>query len=151
MISFISELKKHNFLVKLDTNGSRPEIIKLLIERQLIDYIAMDIKAPIKKYNEVTRVPVNKEALQKSINLLQNGKVDYEFRTTVIPSFFKKEDALQIGKWLKGSKKFVLQQFKPDVPLLDQKLADVKPYPPVVLHDFKKMLEPYFRMVEIRN
>src|SRR3989338_1289419 len=108
---FISKIKSRGFKVKLDTNGARPDILKSLIDDGLLDYIAMDIKSSKEKYSKAAGIKVDIDKIQESINLIRDSGVDYEFRTTVVPDFFSEEDAKSIGEWLKGSKKYALQQF----------------------------------------
>ena len=100
LYNFIKEIKAMGFLVKLDSNGSNPKILEKLINDNLLDYIAMDIKAPLEKYSEITNVKVNTDNIQKSINLIMNSDVDYEFRTTVIKSQLSFDDFENIGKQL---------------------------------------------------
>lgn len=147
--NFIKKIKKIGLLVKVDTNGSRPELLKKLIDNKLVDYVAMDIKVPLEKYDNAARVNVNKENIQKSVDILKQGKVDFEFRTTVVPDFFTKEDCVEIGKWLKGSKKYCLQQFRP-MKTLDKAYERKKSYPKEQFDEFKKILEKYINKVEIR-
>jgi len=147
---FAKKIKELGFLVMIETNGSNPGMIKELIDEELVDYIAMDIKAPLEKYDEVAGVKVDKEKIQQSINIIRNSGVDYEFRSTVTPKYFKKGDALAIGKWLKGSKQFYLQQFRPGK-TLDKALEKVKPYPPEKLKEFAKIMKPYLKSVKIRG
>ena len=147
---FMKKIKELGFLVMLETNGSRPKMIKQLIDKELIDYIAMDIKATLKKYDEVAGVKVDKKKIQESIDIIRNSGVDYEFRTTVIPKYFKKKDALAIGKWLKGSKSYYLQQFRKEK-TLDKTLEKVEPYPPEKLKEFAKIMKHYFKSVKIRG
>jgi len=149
IIDFIKKIKKIGLLVKVDTNGSRPELLKKIIDNNLVDYIAMDIKAPLEKYDNAVRVKVDKEKIKKSVDLLKENKVDYEFRTTVVPDFFKEEDAVEIGKWLKNSKKYCLQQFRP-MNTLDKAYEKKKPYPIEKFSEFKKILEKYIDKVEVR-
>ncbi len=147
---FLSEIKKLGFLVKLDTNGANPKMLKELIEKKLVDYIAMDIKAPLKDYDKVAKVKVNKKDIQESINLIKKSKVDYEFRTTVVPKFTGKKEIKEIGKWLKGSKRYYLQQFRA-VKTLDKTFEKVKPYPPEKLKEFAKIMKPFFKSVKVRG
>ena len=147
---FMKKVKDLGFLVLLETNGTNPEMIKELIKDKLVDYIAMDIKAPLEKYDEITGVKTNKEAIQESINTIRESGIDYEFRTTVIPKHFKEEDALAIGKWLKGSKKYTLQQFKPEKTLNeDYKKAEY--YGPEKLEELANLMRPFFSSVRVRG
>lgn len=121
--SFIKKIKEKQFLVKLDTNGSNPKMLKDLVSKKLIDYVAMDIKLPKERYSELTKDP---DKIEESVEFLKKNKVDYEFRTTVIPDVLKKEDILSIAKWLKGAKKYYLQNFRPEK-TLDPKFEKIKP------------------------
>src|SRR5690554_5488754 len=85
LYNFIVKIKDINLNIKLDTNGSNPELIKSLIDDKLIDYIAMDIKGPLDKYECIIDNKINTDKIIKSISLIKNSKVDYEFRTTVVP------------------------------------------------------------------
>lgn len=118
---FIKEIKGLGFAVKLDTNGTNPEMLNTLIQEKLIDYVAMDIKAPIgqysDKYSEVTCSSVNIDNILKSIEILKNSQIyqnfDYEFRTTVVKSQLTTDDFEEIGELIKGAKKYYLQKFVP--------------------------------------
>ena len=110
-----SRLKKMGFLVKVDTNGTNPTMLKELIDRGLVDYIAMDIKAPLtgKKYSKATDINAEKMLgkVKESIKLLLGSNMDYEFRTTVVPTLHDEEDIKQICLSLRGCRKYVLQRF----------------------------------------
>ncbi len=110
-----SRLKKMGFLVKLDTNGTNPKMLKELVDRGLVDYVAMDIKAPLseRKYSKATGVNLKEmlEKVKESVNLLLESNMDYEFRTTVVPTLHEEEDIKQICRSLMGCRKYVLQKF----------------------------------------
>jgi len=108
---FICDVKKIGYSVKLDTNGTNPRILKKLIDGKLLDYVAMDIKAPPYKYDQICRTYVDINKIQESINLLMQGRVDYEFRTTFVPQL-NEEDILCIAGRIKGARLYVLQQFR---------------------------------------
>lgn len=109
----IENIKQMGYLVKLDTNGTRPEILRKLIEADLLDYVAMDIKNSKEKYSLSAGISqVNIEKICESIELLKSDVVDYEFRTTVMKELHKKEDFEAISQWLAGSKKYFLQAYK---------------------------------------
>ncbi len=145
---FIQNIRAKGFLVKLDTNGSNSEMLKDLVKNNLIDFIAMDIKTSMLKYKEVG---AKNEIYQvkKSINIIKNSNKDYEFRTTAVPKIVNEKDVKDIGKWLKGSKKFVLQQFRPGN-LLNPNFENVKPYSLQELQKMVKILEPHVEEVEVR-
>lgn len=108
---FIGNVKDMGYLVKLDTNGTRPEVIKKLCDKNLLDYIAMDVKAPMKKYSEICRTSIDEKALLESIHVIRNSDVDYEFRTTYCPQL-NEDDIRDIGELISGAKKYVLQQYR---------------------------------------
>lgn len=107
---FIKTVKEMGYLIKLDTNGLRPDVLKRLLSKNLLDYVAMDVKAPLHKYNQVTRVNIKQENLLKSIELLKNANIDYEFRTTFTPDLTL-EDINEIGTLVEGAKNFSLQKY----------------------------------------
>ncbi|MCK4353216.1 anaerobic ribonucleoside-triphosphate reductase activating protein [candidate division WOR-3 bacterium] len=136
---FMSKIKKLGFLIKLDTNGTNSEMLSYVIEKRLVDYIAMDIKATPEKYEEVVGVKVNISEIEKSIEVIMRNKIDYEFRTTVFPQFFGEKDAEQISKWLKGANRYVLQ--KPRViKTLNGKLKKAKLYTDSELKELAQLL-----------
>lgn len=122
---FIKQIRKMGFCVKLDTNGSMPDALKQVIFD--VDYVAMDIKAPVEKYGEITKVNVNLDKIKESIKLIMESGVDYEFRTTVIKSQLNLKDFENIGKLIKGAKRYYLQKFIPSK-IFDKSLQDEKSY-----------------------
>jgi pyruvate formate lyase activating enzyme len=107
---FITEVKGLGFLVKLDTNGSRPEVLEELLEEWLLDYVAMDVKAPRARYSELTGVPVDSGAIARSIALVRARAPNYEFRTTIAPTLTR-GDIEAIAREIAGVKRYVLQPF----------------------------------------
>jgi len=134
--------------IKLDTNGTNPTLIKELIDENLIDYIAMDIKNSKTKYNETSGKEVDINDIEETINILLNGKIDYEFRTTVVYEFHDDKDFINIAKLIKGAKLYVLQQFQDSGNLLKDGLHSHKREK---LYEFKKILEKELTNVEIRG
>jgi len=108
---FIRRAREMGFLVKLDTNGTNPELLEYLIGEGLLDYVAMDVKAPFCKYRQFCCSPVNTEKLERSIGILQRGGVEYEFRTTFAPGL-DEEDLLYIAESIRGAKRYVVQQYR---------------------------------------
>ena len=110
---FMKKVRDRGFLVKLDTNGTNPLMLERLIKEGLVNYVAMDIKAPLRSYSQTVARPVDIEAIQKSIDILRSSPVDYEFRTTLIKSLVSPEDIEEIGKEIQGAKRYYLQRFIP--------------------------------------
>lgn len=127
--SLIEEIKGLGLLVKLDTNGSRPHVLQALVEDGLVDCVAMDIKAPLDEmsYARAAGAPVDLEKIRESISFLKKGKVEYYFRTTVVPALHKGEDLLHLAHHLSGSSSLTLQNFNPEDPL-DPHLKGTAPY-----------------------
>jgi len=147
--NFIKKIKKMGFLIKLDTNGSNPTMLKSLIDKKLVDYVAMDIKAPREKYDLVCQKKVNIKNIEKSVKILKEGKVDHEFRTTIVPILHTKEDILKILKWIRPSKKYYLQNFSSKT-TINLKLESVKPYSQEFLLEIQKLIAPFFETCQIR-
>ena len=134
---FISRVKEVGFLVKLDTNGTNPDMLLKIINN--LDYVAMDIKTTPERYKEVTAVNVDLSSIEKSTEIIMNSSVDYEFRTTVFPEFFNKEDAKQIGEWLKNAERYVLQRPRV-IKTLSGNLKNAKLYNDSELREFVPFL-----------
>ncbi len=112
LTEFIRNIKKMGFLVKLDSNGTRPEVLENLIQENLVDYFAMDIKAPFSKYRDVVNYSLNTDNIKKSIDIIMNSGIDYEFRTTIEKSMLTENDIFEIVDQIIGAKKYYLQMFR---------------------------------------
>jgi len=150
IIDFVKQIKDMDYLVKLDTNGSNPEILQTMINNRLLDYVAMDIKAPKEKYEKVAGAGVNIKDIEKSIAILKESKIDYEFRTTVVPELITKKDILRIAEWLNPAKKYVLQNFQSKDKIVDSNFCKLKSYPDKYLKDIQKEIMTCFDICEIR-
>jgi len=149
LYDFIKRIKEMGFAVKLDTNGTNPEIVQKLSDENLLDYIAMDIKAPIDKYDFITNTKVNTNNIIKTINLVKNGKIDYEFRTTVLKSQLNIDDFEKIGELLTGAKKYYLQKFVPSE-IYDSNLLNESTYTDEEFLNICKSLKKYIKEVNFR-
>lgn len=112
---FIRKVKSMGFAVKLDSNGTNPAMLATLYSEGLLDFVAMDIKGPLRTYQQIAAYPVDILAVQKSIKLIKDSGVDYEFRTTVVKSQISRDDFTEIGELLRGVKRYALQHFRPGV------------------------------------
>ena len=149
LYDFIKQIKELGFCVKLDSNGTNPELLKKLIDDKLVDYIAMDIKAPLEKYSHIIGLDVDIEKIKRSIDILMTSNVDYEFRTTVLKSLLSIEDLKNIGKLIKGAKKYYLQKFVP-TKIYDEKLLDEKNYTDEEFEEIAKSLKLDINFVDVR-
>ncbi|PKM93956.1 MAG: anaerobic ribonucleoside-triphosphate reductase activating protein [Firmicutes bacterium HGW-Firmicutes-1] len=149
LLDFLKEVKNIGYKIKLDTNGLMPNIVESAFQRNLLDYVAMDIKNSKLKYpltSGITTEQVNR--IEVTINLLKESNISYEFRTTVVKEFHTLEDLELIGKWLSGSKKYVLQQYKPSNYQLTPEIFTA--YSNEELEEIKDIISPFFSMVDIR-
>ena len=146
----LTVLKGRDLLVKIDTNGSFPDKLEGLIRAGLVDWVAMDVKAPIHRYAEVTRSKVNAETIERSIQILRDSRVSSVFRTTVVPGLVGEDDVLRIARWLKGARIYQLQQFSP-VGTLDPDFGKVAPDKPEVIRRMAEIAGPYFDEVRIEG
>lgn len=137
-----AQIKEAGLAVKIDTNGSRPQVLRYLIEQGLVDAIAMDIKAPLEeeRYAQAAGAPVDLAAIKESIAILEQGKVAYQFRTTVVPALHKGEDLLHIAHHLSRSSSLTLHNFNPKDPL-DPRLRGLTPYPDAWLKEMQLLLD----------
>ncbi len=142
LVGFIGRIKAKGFLVKLDTNGSFPDILKYLIDNNLVDYVAMDIKYKFSKYGKF------KNNILESVKLIIESGIDSEFRTTVVPGVLSKEDLISIAKFITNGKKYYLQQFR-NKSCLDENFCKVEPFSKEKLEEFArdcgKFVESYVR------
>ena len=148
---FARKLKDLGFLVKLDTNGTNPEMLSELFDANLLDYIAMDVKGAPEDYARSCEVEVDVALVKKSAEIIMKSCVDYEFRTTVVPGFFDEKIARKIGVWLGGAKKYYLQQFVASGKMIDSKMCAVKPYSKKKREAFVEILKPSFGDVGLRD
>ena len=143
----ISEIKSRGFEVKLDTNGTNPEMLSSLIADGLIDYVAMDIKNSPEKYALTTGVNSDFNAVRESAALLMQGRVDFEFRTTLARELHTAEDMEIIGKWLSGSEKYFLQTYRDEGDLL---VGGFTAFTPEETKELLAVLKGYIPSAEIR-
>ncbi len=153
--SFAKKIKDKGFLVKLDTNGSNPEMLEKLIKENLIDYVAMDIKGPKEKYGMMTGLKDkwNQEMMgkiEKSVEILKKGDIGYEFRTTVIPDVLKEDDLLKMADWIKGAEKYYLQNYRVQKETINPEFQKKKPYEESFLEKIRAKIKDNFKVCKIR-
>lgn len=149
LYSFCKKVKDMWFYVKLDTNGRDPEILQKLIEDNLLDYVAMDIKNPLGKFSEITWTQESENPYKESLATLLEGKIDYEFRTTVIKKFHSLENIIEIWKNIYWAKNYYLQNFRPGKTL--DKNFEWEGFTEAELLHMKTRLQPYVKNIWIRT
>jgi len=127
LVRAVETLKGQGLKVKLDTNGSRPDVVKGLVGERLIDYIAMDVKGPLDAYERWCGCRVDTKKIRESIEFILEGRVEYEFRMTLVPFLHREEDAHQVAREIRPARRFFLQEFVPRE-TLNEKYASIKPF-----------------------
>jgi len=146
---FIEKVRSLGYLVKLDTNGYKPEVLKNLVDAGLVDYVAMDIKSCRENYGKVAGVDhPDLSRIEESIRFLMQGKIPYEFRTTVVKELHTKEDFIKIAEWLDGAENYFLQNFTDTGHVLQ---SGYSAYPQAVLASFLPVLRKHIRNVHLRG
>ena len=149
LIEHITKIKQLGYLVKLDTNGTNPDIIKKLLDLNLIDYIAMDIKNSYNKYDVTTGIKnISLDNIKQSINLILNCNIDYEFRTTLVKEYHNEEDIKEIALMIKGAKTHFLQCFIDKGTCIKNDLHEVSKEDAL---KFKQILEHTISYVSLRG
>lgn len=146
---FIREIKKLGYSVKLDTNGSLPDKLKHLVDENLIDYVAMDIKNSPEKYSLTAGVSeLDFSKINSSVEFLVSNAVDYEFRTTVVKELHLKEDFVSIGEWIKGAKRYFIQSFIDSGDILG---GTFSAYGKSELEEIKELMQNFVKETQIRG
>lgn len=142
LVDFCLDLKSMGFLVKLDSNGTHPDMFAQMIDEKIVDFIAMDIKGPLARYSEISARPIDTDAIQRSIRLLIDSGIDHEFRTTIVRSQLAPSDLELMGKLVQGGKRFALQRFRPGKTLSPQ-FESKTSYNDEEMQDIKIIMEKY--------
>lgn len=151
LTDLIKHIRKHGFRVKLDTNGTKPEVIEAVLP--LLDYIAMDYKAPLARYAEISGCrSFDPDTISRSVELIKNSGCDYEFRTTVVESWHTEDDMRSICAELAGAKRYTLQAYVPpkDLPAEELSLTGRRT-PMKVLKRYYEICLPYFPETVLRG
>ena len=156
---FLRRVRALDLDIKLDTNGYRPDVLAALLSEGLLDYVALDVKAPPEKYallvgwadgsTGLTKV-LDLTRVERSIELLRSSDLSYEFRTTVVPGLLVEEDIEKIARWIAGAERYVLQQFRPSH-TLDPALEQVSPYPMERLQEMAGRVDRWVAQVAVRG
>ena len=149
ILEFLGKLKKLGFLIKIDTNGSLPEILQEIIEKNLVNYISMDVKGPLEKYDLIIGVKIDTEKIKESIELIKNSNIDYEFKTTVVKKFLDEKDFIKIGQLLKGTKLYFLQKFVP-TKTVNKDFLEEKTYSDEEFENIKNIMKEHVLECKIR-
>lgn len=147
---FIRDIRSRKFKIKLDTNGTRPEVIADLLKNKSLDYIAMDLKGALENYNSITNAQTQIDKIKDSINTIMQSGVPYEFRTTVVPELIVLNDIDKMGKLIKGAEKWFLQKFKSDISLVNANFEGRKPFQEKEMQEMLSKAKKYVKICDIR-
>ena len=114
---FLKEIKSLGYALKLDTNGCHPQALRKVLDEHSIDYVAMDLKAPLERYKHTVRAPVDRSAVMTSVEIILNSGIEHEFRTTVVPGLHTGEDILAIARLIAGAERYFLQPYVDNTPM----------------------------------
>jgi pyruvate formate lyase activating enzyme len=145
---FAERLKREGFKVKLDTNGSHPEVIKSLVKAGLVDYIAMDVKGPTNAYERWCGTEVEREKIEESIDFIIRGEIDHELRMTVVPFLHKEADVYETASRAGGATRFTIQEFVPRN-TLNPAYEHIRPFSPDRMTKIRKNVEVIIRNAQI--
>ena len=149
IIEFIKKIKDMGFLVKLDSNGSRPDVLKKIIDGKLVDFIAMDIKNAPDRYSQTVGLKADVTRIKLSVKMITNSNIPYEFRTTVVPGIHTEKDFLKIAKWIKGARAYYLQEYREKI-ILNPNLKKKTKGKTINLEKIKKSIAKNFVKIDIR-
>jgi pyruvate formate lyase activating enzyme len=148
---FLAKIKEIGFKIKLDTNGSNPAMIKNLLSRKLLDYVAMDIKCDKSGYEKSTGSKIDFGKIEESVKLIMNSKLPYEFRTTCVPGFLDKVALENMGRMINGASRWYLQRFKSDAEMIDKGLVGRPGFSEREMEEFAAIGRKYVKVCEIRG
>lgn len=149
LVNFVAKIKEIGYFVKLDTNGTNPQILQELIDKNLLDYVAMDIKNCFNAYSDIIGLKnYDLSLVKQSVQILMQNKVDYEFRTTLVREYHCLENIIELGEDIKGAKKLFLQKFKPAETCLEKNLTEVSKTDAEL---FKDILSENISQVKLRG
>ncbi|MFC1622466.1 anaerobic ribonucleoside-triphosphate reductase activating protein [Patescibacteria group bacterium] len=150
LIKFIKKIKDMNYLIKLDTNGTNPKILKKIIKNNLVDYAAMDVKGPLEKYKLITDTNSNLKNIKQSIKIIIKSKTPHEFRSTILPFWHKRSDVKKMAKLIQGADKYYLQKFISRDQLVSPTFKTAKSYTKKEMESLAKVARKIIGHCEVR-
>ncbi len=147
---FVRRLKQDGFKVKLDTNGSHPQVLRELVKAGLVDYIAMDIKGPTGHYDRWCGTAVDRDKIEESIDFISGGQIDHEFRMTVVPFLHKEADVYEAASRVGHAKRFTVQDFVPRN-TLNPAFAHVRPFSPDRMMRIRQNVQGIIQDAQVRR
>lgn len=150
LIYLAEQVRALDLLIKVDTNGLAPQVLETMLEKGLLDFVALDLKTSPGRYGELHRGPVSLGVLQRTVDLLLKNNVSCEMRTTCVPGLIEARDIEALGSLVEGAPLWVLQQFVP-AHALDERCSHLTPHSPARLEALRVLAEPYVSEVQLRG
>jgi len=150
LLDFMKQVKALGLLVKLDTNGVAPSVVEQAIQQHLVDYLAMDIKAPLGKYAVTVGRPVVDDNIRRSIQLIMGSGVDYEFRSTILPALHTADDVIAMAQLVSGARRYYLQKFRPMTKLLNPAFEGYLAFSDDDMRRLAESCRPYVAVCDVR-
>jgi pyruvate formate lyase activating enzyme len=150
LLKLICNIKNLGLKVKLDTNGTNPELLKEIIKDNIVDYIAMDIKSIPTLMNKAMGSQIEISVIKRSLSLLKNNNILYELRSTFVPDFFPLDKLDELGELLQGASRYYIQQFSNKGDLIDNGYKNIIPYTKVQLEAARDYLKKFVNIIDLR-
>jgi pyruvate formate lyase activating enzyme len=147
---FLKELKFQGYKIKIDTNASKPQMLKRIIERRLVDYLSIFLVAPIERYQEIARYRIKPQLMRKSIQLIRKSSITRDWVVMPIPGINEIEDIELIAQSVAGDRSFIIRPFDP-TRTLDPKCMEIEPFSLKELKEIRDRVAPYFYKVLIEG
>lgn len=151
LIALLSKLREMDLSIKIDTNGYSTDMLRMVLELGLVDYIAMDIKTSIDRYDVAVGLELNTDRILNSIKIILESSIEYEFRTTCVPGLVDSKEIESISRLIEGAARYYLQQYRVEEPTLDPSYMKLSPYPAEKLESFKTIAQEFVTSVSIRG
>lgn len=146
--AFLQELRSIKSLIKIDTNGSRPQMLSFLLDKRLVDYVTIELIAPLSKYREITNSRIRIGLIENTIKLIRKSSIPHDFRTTVVPGYHDLKSIELIAQTIIGARKYIIKQFDPSK-TLEPECQLIQPYSDNELKQIQDIVAPYFSETEI--
>ncbi|MCW4014538.1 MAG: anaerobic ribonucleoside-triphosphate reductase activating protein [Candidatus Bathyarchaeota archaeon] len=149
LVDLLKELRFHGSEIKIKTNASRPKVIRILLDKHLVDYFSVFIPAPISKYKKIINYNIDINVVEETIQMIRKSGLDHEFRVKPVPGLIEEAEVTEIANYLIGAPRFVLERFDPDKSM-DELYRDVEPFSDAELEEMRLKVAPYFNETSIQ-
>jgi len=149
LVDLLKELRFQGSEIKIKTNASRPKLIRILLDKHLVDYFSVFIPAPLSKYKETANYNIDTEDVEEAIQMIRKSGLNHEFRVKPVPGLIELSEVMEIANYLTGAPRFVLESFEP-VKSMDMEYRDLEPFSYIELEEMRLKVAPYFNETSIQ-